>query len=274
MGTFENKVGLEAEFFLAGKDGRLLYPGNYGFQTDEFIILGEFRAEPGTTRPETLSNFFDSYYKNLGIARKKGFDICLLGVREIDLKRNAEILREMGSKPITESKNIYGTDILELSDNVIKDGKIVGRYISTGLHVHFSSIEINKRSYDVKEEYYYTPVEIPLNLGGIDTTLELFKKDGKRDSHRKIVEAQANRITKPVIEHFVRELDEKLLKEFLERQNTKTSKILKGLKFRQPGFYEDKFHGGFEYRSLPFNYLVLEDIYEVVDFSFSLLEAL
>jgi hypothetical protein len=57
-----NKIGLEVEFFLCNKkDGKLVYPSDYGFETDDFIILGEFRCEPGNTREEVIGN----YYKEL-----------------------------------------------------------------------------------------------------------------------------------------------------------------------------------------------------------------
>lgn len=269
--TLENKVGLEAEFFLTSAKGNLVFPGSNGFDTDEFIILGEFRSEPGINRSETLSNFFKEYYRIVEKAKSKNLVVNLDGIWEIDLKKKAEILRKMGTKTVSESKNIYKTDLLELSDDIIEDGKITGRYLSTGLHVHFSSQVICEKVFPVGRKYSYTPMEIPLVFGdGIKTNLELFKRDQEHSPSAELVEAIANRITKPVIEHFVKEMDKNLLKHFLLLSSDKVS----DLKFRQPGFYEVKSYGRFEYRSLPFNRYVLEDIYKVVDFSFKLLEEL
>ena len=56
-----NKVGLEAEFFVTNKKDELLFPVSNGFSSDEFIILGEFRAEPGETRIETVTNFMKEW---------------------------------------------------------------------------------------------------------------------------------------------------------------------------------------------------------------------
>lgn len=275
MDNIINKVGLEAEFFLTGKGGKLLYPGDHGFSTDEFIILGEFRAKPGKTRAETFGNFYSEYAEVLTKAYKKGFDINLDGVKRIDPTKNAEILRKMGTKAITESKNIYGTDILELTDNIIDDGKIVGRYISTGLHIHFSSSVIVDRTYPTEEKYLYSPVNIPITFGeGVKSSMNLWKRDEKLDAKELTLQATANRITKPVVEYFVKELDKNILKDFVALGEDSLGIEFKDLKFRHPGFYEMKPYGGFEYRSLPFSWYVLENLYEIVDFSFNLLENL
>lgn len=263
-----NQVGLEAEFFVTNKKGEVLYPMANGFDCDEFIILGEFRAKPGKTRSETIGNFMQSYYEVQEIAKKRKVVINLDGIKQISSKKNAEILRKMGSKVISESKNIHGTDILELSDNVIKGGKIIGRSLSTGFHVHFSSTVEDSRTYSVKDRYYYSEVELPIvfneNLG---TSIKLYKRGQEFKQDEQVIKVSVSRITKPVLNYFVKEMDKKLLTMFLTDE-------LKSLKFRNPGFYEMKCHGGFEYRSLPFNYDVLENIFHITDFAFNLLEEL
>jgi hypothetical protein len=132
-----NKIGLEGEFFLQDKKGDFVFPGEYGFETDEFPLLGEFRCKPGSSRQEVVGNFFaelDGIYgkaieKNLWI-KFNHFSI------PIELKREA--LKKMGVKQIADTKNIYGKSILDYSDDVVVDGKVVATTISAGLHIHFS----------------------------------------------------------------------------------------------------------------------------------------
>ena len=70
MKSVKNQVGLEAEFFLYDSGDNLVFPRKFGFSTDDFELLGEFRASPGNTREETLGNFFTEYYKVLFKAQK------------------------------------------------------------------------------------------------------------------------------------------------------------------------------------------------------------
>ncbi len=93
--------------------------------------------------------------------------------------------------------------------------------------------------------------------------MNFYQKD--REYNKEITNtASVSRITKPVLYHFITELDEKILSQY---------KIDVPLKYRNPGFYEIK-PWGFEYRSLPFNQAVLSNIAEIVDFSFNLMEDL
>jgi len=132
-----NKIGLEAEFFVL-KKGVLAYPRKLGFQVDNFLLLGEMRAKPGKTREETIGFFFDELARNLLIAKKQKVEIIFPGYVEISPELKAETLRAMGTKEIAETKNIYRTDILHLSDDVIENGVLFHTNISNGLHIHFS----------------------------------------------------------------------------------------------------------------------------------------
>lgn len=259
-----NKIGLEAEFLITDKDNNLLYPGDYGFDTDEFIILGEFRCEPAETRAKVIANFYEGYYKIVELAKKRKVNIDIsTGYSKITPKFYSEIMKKMGSKEISKCSNIYDTDILELSDAEVQDGKILFQKISTGLHIHFSS---QSHAEDIFQERIkqYEPANIPLSIEGIHTELNLFKLVSETTKERKL-STSANRITKPVLYNFVESLDKYLLHKY---------NVDIPLKFRNPGFYELKSHGGFEYRSLPFNQKLLDNIYDVVNFSFSLLEGL
>lgn len=259
--TYENKVGLEAEFLLR-KGEELVYPSEYGFSTDDFLILGEFRADPGLTKEECLANFMKAYYQVVSKAEKAKLTVDISGYTTITNKKLIEIKRKMGHKDISACENIYGTDILELSDTLVEDGKIVGHNISCGLHVHFTSQDDAKT--ELKTDSY-TKIAFPEFMLGKQAISfgDLYKKDAKQIET--IVKASANRITKPVIQYLVKGMDDALFDEFKPEIS---------LKFRQPGFYEKKSHGGFEYRSLPFSIKVLDNIYKVVDTAFSLLESI
>jgi hypothetical protein len=266
-----NKVGLEAEFFLTNKKGELLFPSSSGFSSDDFIILGEFRAEPGTTREETASNFMKEWYKLQSKAKGKEKIIDIEPHRTIDGDFFAKIMRKMGTKEISQAKNIYGTDILKESDAQITRGKIVGHNLSIGLHIHFSSTVTSSDIYKyMPNKHLYSPIKIPLYLGEGDYPtggLDLYTRveNPTKDEQVRKVEATVSRITKPVLYAMVKAFDDEILPDYVPR---------KKLKFRSPGFYELKSHGGFEYRSLPMSQKVLTDIFDIVDFSFSLLEEL
>jgi hypothetical protein len=269
--TVVNKIGLEAEFFLTNKKGDLLFPNSNGFGCDEFIILGEFRATPGTTRAETISNFLKEWYVLVESADKKGKLIDIEPFKTIDGDFYAKIMRKMGTKEISQARNIYGTDILKESDAQITRGKITGHNLSIGLHVHFSSTVTNSDIYKyMPNKHLYNPIKIPIYLGEGDYPtggLDLYTKveNPTKDEQVRKVEATVSRITRPVLEKIVREFDEKILPDYAPR---------KKLKFRNPGFYEVKSHGGFEYRSLPMSQKILDNLYNIVDFGFSLLEDL
>jgi len=257
-----NKVGLEFEFLLRDKDGNLVFPQDFGFDCDEYIILGEARAEAGKTPEETLANFFDTYYRVKWKAKERGLTLDLTGYAEIPNDFSAEILRRTRLKNISESKNIYkDVDILKMDDSVIKKGKVVGKYISTGLHVHYSSEEIAYAHSSVQ-----TPVYKEIVIRGVDFFDKTYVKTNEVETHNgNEVSVTVSRITMPVLEKFVKEFDEAIL----PKHNLGVD-----LKYRTPGFYEAK-HYGFEYRSLPFyEGMLAEGMEEVVLFAFAQLNSL
>lgn len=256
-----NKVGLEAEFLLKDVQGNLVYPADNGFGHDDFCILGEFRALPGETREKTIANFYEEYYKVIYQAKAKKLTVDIVnGWQNIEPKLYAEILRKMGSKSVAQCKNIYNIDILSLSDANIKGGKVINQCISAGLHVHFSSEEVNTK---VVETFNYESVKLPINLNNAEACFDLYRKTHEKNKQE--ITARASKITVPVVKYIVESLDKELLAKF--------TKDLPKLKYRHPGFYEMK-NWGVEYRSLPFNKNVLENIDYVVDYSYSLLENL
>jgi hypothetical protein len=257
---FTNKVGLEVEFFVLNEKNELVIPSKYGFDIDEFILLGEMRAEPGETRADTLSLFWGKWYNILLKARKEKLIIDIeTGYKEIDPKFYAQVLREMGNKEISASKNIHNIDLLELTDAVVENGKLLMQRISNGLHIHFSSSETVEKTFKTEK---FVPVSLPLSITGALTTIDLYKKIG--DVEEKVT-ACANRITVPVLHRIIEDFDKEILPKYVPNIP---------LKFRNPGFYEMKYHGGFEYRSMPFTQKVLDNLFDIVDYAFLKLEQL
>jgi hypothetical protein len=244
-------IGLEAEYLLRDtKTKTLVYPAKYGLGHDDFPLIGEFRADPGTTRAEVVGNFFKAYYTMLGIVRNKNLFLDLTGWATLSPKEYTGCLREMGNKQIATCKNIYGKDILELSDAVIDAGVVKGHNISNGLHIHFSSSDA--QSWTPKK---YTEVKIK------DYPETLYRWNGEEPDKT----LQVNRLTKPAITHIIKRMDKEVFPKYPLSQK---------LKYRQPGYYEVKSDGRFEYRSLPFSEDVYLDIYDIVDKAFDILESL
>jgi hypothetical protein len=249
----QNMVGLEAEF-LVRKNGNIVLPADYYFSTDDYCVLGEFRAEPGSNRYETMANFMKEYYKLLYNAKTRNVEIDMTGYAEITPEFQAKIMRQMGSKEINQCQNLYGIDILKLSDAVIEDGVIIKHMLSTGLHVHFSSKDIVKYTIPT-----YKTIHLPKSMFTKD--IQLYT-DSAYDPKEFVLEASL--ITMPVLNMIVKSMDSKILPQF---------KLPVKLKFRNKGFYEIK-DWGFEYRSLPFNWDVFHELFNIVDHAFTLLESL
>lgn len=258
-----NQVGLEAEFFLL-KDDKLVLPKTYGFECDSFAILGEIRAKPGATRAETIANFYKEYHEVLYKAKNYGLTVDInTGLKQISPVDRANYLRASGNKEIPNCKNIYDIDIMNYSDACVEDGKILHYTLSIGTHIHFSSKNVDSKEF-IQDTSEYQHVQLPLAINEIKTNIELYKRTSVKETKHK-VSVEANIITNPVIKHIVQTLDEKVFVKF---------KPPVPLKYRNPGFYEIKSDGRFEYRSLPFNKNVLEEIPFIVDLSFTLLENL
>lgn len=280
----ENTVGLEFEYMLKDVDtGELVLPADFGFTTDEFPVLGEVRVRQQHDVDDLYLEFVKELHK-LKLKVKKNhlanLELCLGGIVGVNNKRYAEFLTAMGSKFISDTHNVYGTDILELTNDIIHNGKVVGKVITAGLHIHFGSIITESTRVD--DEYKYIPVKIPvvdpLQDNNITFT-NLYKRELKSDYEVKKVEALVSRITNPVINEFVKALDVDVLPKYLDDvvEYGYSDEILdiklSDAKYRNPGFYETK-SWGFEYRSLPFNQSVIDDMYNIIEKSFELLNSL
>lgn len=259
-----NMVGLEAEYLLRNKEGELVSPDDYRLSTDGFPLLGEVRGDPGKTRAETVANFFRGWYENLyEIALlDEALTVDLSGWGVVTPEVYAAAMRSLDTKEVARCKNIYGTDLLSLSNKITKRGVITSVVLTTGLHVHFSSQDTVKFTSPRLKSY-----DLPLKFGDATIkTLTLYEKVG--DDREKV--GEISRITKPVVRAFVEAFDKEILPNYSVKA---ASRFKDAMVYRQPGFYETKRYG-FEYRSLPFTEQVLADLYKITDFAFTLLESL
>lgn len=270
------KVGLEAEFLLLNaKDEVIIPPASW--DRDGFPLLGEIRADPADNVPDVVANFIK---KRMEIEAKvrKGHKIVMENVKRIRLATYKEAMKqvtEVKGEQIGKVKNINGINIDDYSDQVIGENhKIQGINASCGLHIHFSC---NESVTKIIEDVEYDPVILPIKLAEatgenviltemIKPEIWLYRKKYLSIANTKKITATASVLTKPVIEYFVREMDNAFFDRFAPKEEDRT-------KYRQPGFYELKPYG-FEYRSLPANEAVMEALPEIVSKVFDLFNLL
>lgn len=169
MITIENKIGIEAEVFLQ-KNGKLVFPSEFGLPSDNFVILAEIRGTCGSTPQESLSNFYEEYFRIKNICDKNKVLIDLSGYKVISMAERAKILRAGGTKELPECKNIYGKDLLTMSDNFEENGNLMTR-ISSGLHIHFSKKVVSKKTYTQNKKDIFHNEEISILTDNIIKSL-------------------------------------------------------------------------------------------------------
>jgi len=247
-----NKVGLEAEVLIRSKKNELVIPSDYNLPCDDFIVLGEIRAPAKDNIPDTLYAFMKEFYMfNKSLEYFNFHTDIEKGWATISPEDYTNILRKMGSKEIATCKNIYkNVDILKLTDANVLDGKILSHNVSTGLHIHFSSDIVVHNIYHVPDAYQ------------LRNNLFVHSCQDKRfDEETKLYSL----LTKNTIRSIVSSFDKNIFPKYNPENVT--------LKYRKPGFYEEK-SWGFEYRSLPFNQLVYDNLASIVEFAFEQLSKL
>ena len=273
----KSMIGLEAEYLLRNSKGKLMIPPAH-HDRDDFPLLGEIRGYPGKTIADVLANFSRKKIKLLE-RLKSGQQIGFIAREKCPLalyKEANKIAADSGGKNIGDVRNIYGTDITEFTDQIVKAGKIQGIWVSCGLHIHFSCEEVDEL--EVKRPVY-EPVHLPLGFTTsvatrvADSSAEGFKETFNQHlllyryvdcGEEKVLKARASRLNKPTIKHIIRELDDAFFGKFAPEQDERT-------KYRQPGFYELKPYG-FEYRSLPFTDEVEANLFDIVKKAFEILK--
>ena len=270
----EKQVGIEVEFLVLDSKGEVILAPTY-LDRDDFPILGEIRALPGKNMAECMGNF---HKKMLDVKSclAKTHTMSIETMRRVKLKVYQEAMKQCQrakNEMFGEIKNIYGTNIADFSDQVIKDNKIQGINISCGLHLHFSCRHIDEVEVEDRE---YEQVELPIAVSTAEG--ELVKREGvhnllqpsiylykyKGYKTKKTLKAQASLLNKPTIEYIVRHFDEVWFKKFAPKKAECT-------KYRQPGFWEKKDYG-FEYRSLPANAETIEALPDMINDAFALLK--
>lgn len=258
---FIHKVGLEAEFFITNSKKEIIIPPG-SFDRDDFPLQGEIRGEPGATTAEVIGNFTkarvqaeqkvsESHYMIFDPYARIKLDTYRKALKQVTKPKN-----EM----IGKTKNIYGTNIEDFSDQIIEKGKIQGIWASSGLHVHFSSFVSDE--YKVTQDEYEA-VSIPLSMGNLEASIDLYKYKGyKTEKELKVIASQLNY---PTVYWLVKQMDEKFFDRFVPHKDKRT-------KYRHPGYYEMKEYG-FEYRSLPASddTMNINTLQEIVQYAFELL---
>ena len=273
--SLEKKVGLEVEFFLLNKSGKVIVPPAH-WDRDGFPLLGEIRGKEGENVADVVTNFLKS--KLLHEAKvRSGQKIIFSDIERISLATYREAMRQV-TEPKGESigkvKSLYGIDLDEFSDQIVSKGKIQGINASCGLHIHFSCRHVDKRKLTIPE---YELVSLPLGLTVMDDVkaedlaeaiikpeIRLYKRVSEESSME--MEASSSQLNKPTIEWIVKQMDDQFFERFAPAKDKRT-------KYRHPGFYELKPYG-FEYRSLPANDQTLSSIVEITEFAFELLGSL
>jgi hypothetical protein len=212
-------IGLEAEYFVRNKENKLVYPSS----SDAFPLIGEARGEPSVHTSEVIGNLLKSLlFEEVQLKRFTTRWIDFTGHAEITPEEYADAMKKMGNKEVPKCKNIYGTSLIGLSDQVIKRGKVVKVNLSAGLHIHFSSQVIKEGSY-TKTEYE----EIDLPLGAFNPLLKDVTVYKKTNVERcKPIVVKANRLTLPAIHHIVKKLDEEILSRYKSTVKLKYRKDL------------------------------------------------
>lgn len=232
------QVGFEWEFMLWNqKSKKYIFPASVGFGHGDMPLLGEVRALPGQSPAEATGLFIQSVCETRDRVMKLKHLELQCGYALITPEQYAEAMLHNRDKPIERNRNVYGTDILQLTDDVTENNVRIGTHISSGLHIHLSQTEKYARRVN-------------------ETTIE--------DIRPLLTITQMSRL--------VKQLDKKLLPKYPTRAASwlavSSTAMPVNLKYRQPGFWDIKAHGGFEYRSLPmltdmFNVDTIHDISKV-----------
>lgn len=232
----EKSIGLEFEYFLKNFKGELVFPSDYGFPTDEFIILAECRVPPANTLHDVMGNFYREWYSILERADSLKLEVFMSeGYQSVTPQFYSTILKRIKVKEISTCSNIYKTDILQYSDTLVNDeGTIIEQRLSNGLHIHF----------------------------GLDMVAHYYNKVGKK---QEVIDSiiRTSILTPKHRVKIIKWFDKVYLPHSVHEMPT--------LKYRQRGFYEVK-PWGFEYRSLPFNYYTFARLSDIVRDAFKLLD--
>jgi len=217
------QIGFEREYFLEDKEGNLvLNPREQGFPVDDFGVLVEARGEPNSNIEKAVLSLLVKEAFLRKKAKELGLRLMIKSYMNLTKKQISEAYALYGKDPTPNTRrNLYGLD-----------REISLKKIYAGLHVHFSNIEKENVTTEIK-----------------NYILDAKKKtDWTETETREIV--TNNFIDLALI---IRHLDDKFKEDIEKTKRTK-------------GEYEIKEHG-FEYRSLP----AISSIWDVAKESMNIL---
>jgi len=219
------RIGMDPEFMVKYK-GEYVYPrlgsGNAvlnelphdhpdrsllaKIDADEFGHCAEIRPAAARNGKELVLNMISAMEK-----LPKCFTYHSDNIHTMDKRLFIQLIRALGHKDLSESKNIYGKDILDDCKADI-DARVKGlRLVFCGCHMHLSASKT---------------VVVTGTVDGHRCTLE---EDKAVDLPVRQLVGLFDKYLFPVL---------------------RTDRGFDVGRYRSMGFYEHKFHGGFEYRSL------------------------
>jgi hypothetical protein len=239
-------VGFEAEVFVKNSDG-IIVPVPMYLPHDDYPVLAEIRSDPKGNTAALIGDFIThsimldkSLKENINMETRKvdPLQAVCSGFETIDLSLHRKVLPQTHKGAYAE-RNVYNIHTDEFPDDVLNDqGKVVGKIVSCGLHIHLSAL---MRS--MCAEYKSA------------SRKGTYEQTGKIVDTGDVVNLLAPRA---VQEALVIRLDTALFHNYTDRETHKKCK------YRHPGFYETKPYG-FEYRSLPYNEHVQNHLVDIAD---------
>jgi hypothetical protein len=235
------KIGMDPEFMVFYK-GQPIYPVLRDANTcipkpskardrvisaldkvdyDEFGHCCEIRPAEAESGEKLMYNVMTEMAKLPGDFKYHTFNAYWL-----DKKLVTKMIRLTGRKDVSQSKNIYGNDVLDDCEEDLKAAKAGQKILFCGCHMHVSATK-----------------EVVIN--------EVI--DGRTEIHRKEESI-------PLPTEVLTLLFDRLI--FSQLDSDKNFKIGR---YRSPGFYEEKHHGGFEYRSLGASALTPKRVYLIAE---------
>jgi hypothetical protein len=257
-------VGLEAETFVVNEKGTPIICSNYGIPHDNFPVLCEIRGAPGESAGEVVGNFMSEFYKVKQLL-PEGHKFVLVDKMEIERTLYNKAVRLMAKEDKSVPLNIYGK-VNNISNIITNErGEIIKRVVQAGLHIHVSAV-LEEDLY-MEERASYVPVKLDLKLhvegDYVPVVLrDLYKLEYKnKPTMRKFT---LNMLSKIYKEYIIKKLDAVLFSKYAEKDG----------KYRQKGMYETKEDGRIEYRSLPFNQEIFDDLFPIINTVFKVVREL
>jgi hypothetical protein len=237
-------VGTDPEFMVQGGKGNYLYPlAIEGYSPlravghDEFGHCIEIRPKEATSGEGLVLNTMTKMAELPKGHKRDVYAYTADNAHSMDRKTFNKLIRAQGGKSLSESKNIYGLDILS-DENCPADmaaRKKGQRLLFCGMHMHISCYE--ERTITVKSDQ------------GKDIKHEL--KDA--------ITLPAKSLTR-LFDHYLFD-------------NLRSDVDFDIGRYRSKGFYERKPHGGFEYRSLGASALTPERLSIIADIMIEIVES-